>query len=81
MNAYTLLRLFTHFDSTKLRGPTVCHQKNPEYCIVYTGKAHTYFFAEFIRHLNVIQLDEPDLTNTNEDDKCISFEHPFDFFD
>lgn len=81
MNTYTLLRLFTHFDRSKSRGPVGCQNMNIKNCIIYSGSAHSSFFSQFIYTLG--SYDSPDIGdyyNVEDSDKCIIFKEPFDFF-
>ena len=81
MNTYTLLRLFTHFDQSKSHGPIGCQNMDIKNCVIYSGSAHTLFFSQFIRLLG--SYDSPDIGeyhDVDDDDKCIIFEEPFDFF-
>lgn len=81
MDTYTLLRLFTRFDKSKTRGPSICQDVNIENCIIYSGSYHTNFYYQFLTTF-FDDINQPDLGSHQEDtdDKCYEFETPFDFF-
>jgi len=80
MDTYTLLRLFTQFDKSKTRGPSICQDVNIENCIIYSGSYHTNFYYQFIGTF-FDDFSQPDLESFQGfDSKCYEFETPFDFF-
>jgi hypothetical protein len=81
-DVYFLLRLFIKFDLDKMsRGPTNCHDSNNviiNNAIVYAGVYHSMIYQKFIENYfdikPLIEINQP------EDQKCIEFDQPFDFF-
>ena len=82
MDVYCLLRLFVQFDHEKLaRGPVMCRQSKYDViknAVVYAGEAHIEVYDQFLQaYFQVkptIAIEQPN------DQKCLYFDQPFDFF-
>jgi hypothetical protein len=83
MDIYFLTRIFTSFDELKIkRGPKGCRSlkdASSYNIIMYGGDTHAQVYASFImKYFGVSPLI--DKGNINDNNKCLSFHKPFDFF-
>ena len=83
-DTYFLLRLFMKFDKSKLtRGPQGCRTDDYEVvknAILHAGSYHTKFYKEFIqRYFGQLPDTNYYVPYTNQN-QCLTFEKPFDFF-
>jgi hypothetical protein len=87
MDIFTLGRLFSNFDKTKLsRGPQGCRSisfQKIKNAIIYCGDLHQQFLTFFIKKYFDL---EPSIHQRchngieSENNQCIHFDPPFDFF-